>query len=149
MRTGTVLMVAGLLTACRETPASAAPAWTTDLPAAQAQARKEQKLVFVDFTGSDWCGWCKRLKAEVFDTRKFGDYAATNLVLVEVDFPARKAQSAELKKANAALKQKYQPEGYPTLLLLDPDGRQLWRQPGYLPGGPDAMIAAIEKARKR
>src|SRR5690349_5866789 len=81
--------------------------WLTDVPTAQAQAKKEGKLVLLDFTGSDWCGWCIKFKSEVLDTKEFKDYADKNLVLVEVDFPRKKELSAELKKANAALKEKY------------------------------------------
>src|SRR5213593_3012649 len=81
--------------------------WLTDLPKAQAQAKKENKLVMLDFTGSDWCGWCIKLNKEVFSKSEFAEYAKKNLVLVEVDFPRRKAQSADQKKANEALQGKY------------------------------------------
>src|SRR6266481_1993267 len=84
--------------------------WQTDLAKAQAQAKKENKLVMLDFTGSDWCGWCKKLDAEVFSKPEFASYAKKNLVLVEVDFPRGKQQSAELKKANQALQDKYKIE---------------------------------------
>ena len=79
--------------------------WLTDLPQAQAQAKAENKIVLLDFTGSDWCGWCIKFKKEVLDTQAFQDYAAKNVVLVEVDFPNKKDQTADLKKANAALKE--------------------------------------------
>ena len=59
--------------------------WLTSVPDAQAQAKKESKLVLLDFTGSDWCSWCKKLDAEVFSQPQFADYAKKNLVLVEVD----------------------------------------------------------------
>src|SRR5213594_730237 len=81
--------------------------WLTDLPKAQAKAKEEKKLVLMDFTGSDWCGFCIKLNKEVFSKPEFQEYAKKNLVLVEVDFPTKKELSAELKKANAALKQKY------------------------------------------
>src|SRR6185503_13010449 len=81
--------------------------WTTDLPAAIAQAKKEKKLVLLDFTGSDWCGYCIQLKKDVFDTKEFEAYAKQNLVLVEVDFPRKKKQTPELTKANESLKEKY------------------------------------------
>src|SRR5438093_5259325 len=81
--------------------------WTTDVLKAQAKAKEEKKLVFLDFTGSDWCGWCIKLHNEVFSKPEFEEYAKKNLVLVEVDFPLRKQQSEELKKANQALLEKY------------------------------------------
>src|SRR5678816_1583667 len=92
--------------------------WLTDLPKAQAQAKKESKLVMLDFTGSDWCGWCIKLHKEVFSKPEFAKYAKENLVLVEVDFPRRKQQSEKKKKANQALQEKYKIEGYPTIIVL-------------------------------
>src|SRR5262245_30005189 len=81
-------------------PATAAVSWLTDLPAAEAQAKAEGKFVLINFTGSDWCGWCMKLRKEVFLKSEFNDYAKTNLILVEVDFPKRKPQPAPLQQAN-------------------------------------------------
>lgn len=122
--------------------------WLTDLPKAQAQAKAQDKMVLLDFTGSDWCGWCKKFKKEVFDTSAFQDYAAKNLVLVEVDFPNQKPQSEALKKANQALKTKYDIHGFPTLVVLNKDGKEIGRQVGYSKGGPKAFIAKLEKFKK-
>ena len=124
---------------------NAAETWLTDLPAAQAQARSENKIVLMDFTGSDWCSWCIKFKKEVLDTKGFQQYAGNNVVLVEVDFPDKKPQPADLKKANAALKDKYKIEGYPTFVVLDKDGKEIGRQVGYSAGGPKAFIAQLEK----
>lgn len=121
--------------------------WTTDAAKAQEQAKKENKLVMLDFTGSDWCGWCIKLKKEVFDTQEFKTYASKNLVLVEVDFPKTKEQSAEQKKANQALQKKYGIRGYPTIIVLDGDGKQVGKL-GYMKGGPKAFIAELEKLKK-
>ena len=121
--------------------------WLTSLPEAKVKAKKEQKLVLLDFTGSDWCGWCKKLDAETFSKSEFAEYAKKNLVLVEVDFPAQKPQSDELKAANRALGQKYDVTGYPTLVLIKPDGKVVWKQVGYLQGGPSAMIAKLDEAK--
>jgi thioredoxin-related protein len=119
--------------------------WLTSVPQATAQAKKENKLLLLDFTGSDWCGWCKKLDAETFSKPEFIDYAAKNLVLVEVDFPSHKLQPAALKEANKALKEKYSVKGYPTLVVLNPDGTVLWKQTGFLAGGPNAMIAKLDQ----
>src|SRR3954471_16135308 len=97
--------------------------WLTDLPRAKVQAKAENKLVLMDYTGSDWCGWCIKLDKEVFSTPEFAEYAKKNLVLVEVDFPNKKPQSAELKKANEALQEKYKIEGYPTVIVLNSEGK--------------------------
>jgi protein disulfide-isomerase len=122
-------------------------AWMTDLPKAQAKAKAENKLVMMDFTGSDWCIWCKRLNKEVFSTPEFADYAKKNLVLMEVDFPQSKPQSAALKKANEALQEKYRIEGYPTIVVLNGDGKKVGEL-GYMKGGPKAFIAELEKLKK-
>jgi thioredoxin-related protein len=124
--------------------------WLTDLPKAQAEAKAENKLVLMNFTGSDWCIWCIKLDKDTFSKPEFADYAKKNLVLVELDFPNEKPQPDALKKANAALAAKYDPEGaFPTLILMKPDGTVIWKQTGYLEGGPSAMIAEIEKAKQK
>lgn len=122
--------------------------WLTDLPKAQTQAKSEKKLVMMDFTGSDWCGWCIKLNKEVFSQKEFVDYAKANLVLVELDFPNKKPQTEELKKANHALQKKYGIEGYPTIIVLDGDGKQIGKL-GYMKGGPKVFIAALEKIKKK
>jgi thioredoxin-related protein len=122
--------------------------WMTDLPKAQAKAKEEKKLVMLDFTGSDWCGWCMKLDKEVFSKPEFADYASKNLVLVEVDFPRSKPQSDAQKKANEALQNKYKVEGYPTIIVLNSDGKKIGEL-GYQPGGAKAFIAELEKLKKK
>ena len=122
--------------------------WLTDLPKAQAKAKEEKKLVMLDFTGSDWCGWCIKLNKEVFSKPEFAEYATKNLVLVEVDFPRTKKLSAELKKANAALQEKYKIQGYPTIIVLNSDGKKVGEL-GYEPGGPKPFIAGLEKLKQK
>jgi len=122
--------------------------WVTDLPSAQATAKAENKIVLIDFTGSDWCGWCIRLRNEVFSKPEFDAYASQNIVLVEADFPRRKEQSAELKQANAALQRRFHIEGYPTIIVLNSDGQQIGTM-GYQPGGPQAFIAELAKLSGR
>ena len=123
--------------------------WLTDLPKAQAQAKAENKMVLLDFTGSDWCGWCIKFKKEALDTPEFKEYAAKNLVLVELDFPRKKPQSAEVKKANEALRKKFKVEGYPAFVVLSKDGAEIGRQDGYAPGGAKAFIAKLDDSKKK
>lgn len=127
---------------------SQAAEWTTDAAKAQAQAKKENKLVLLDFTGSDWCGWCIKLNKEVFSTPEFAEYAKKNLVLVEVDFPRKKQLSSAQKSANQALAKKYNIEGYPTIIVLNGDGKQVGEL-GYMPGGPKAFTAELDKLKKK
>jgi protein disulfide-isomerase len=119
--------------------------WLTNLPQAMAQAQKENKTVLLDFTGSDWCGWCIKFKKEALDTPEFTEYAAKNLILVELDFPRKVQQSETLKKDNKAVAEHYKVTGYPTFVVLNKDGKEIGRQPGYEEGGAKAFIAEIEK----
>jgi protein disulfide-isomerase len=123
--------------------------WGTDLPKAQAQAKTDKKMVLLDFTGSDWCGWCMKFDKETLSTDKFADYAKSHLELVVVDFPNKKSQSDALKAANKALGEKYGVNGYPTFVVLNADGKEIGRQVGYAPGGPDAFIAKLEGYSKQ
>ena len=121
--------------------------WTTDLAKAQAQAKKENKLVMLDFTGSDWCGWCIKLNKDVFSTKEFADYASKNLVLVEVDFPRHKELSAEQKKANQTLQEKYKIEGYPTIIVLNAEGKKLGDL-GYM-NSPKPFLKKLDELKKQ
>ena len=121
--------------------------WNTDLAKAQAQAKKENKLVMLDFTGSDWCGWCIKLNKDVFSTQEFADYAKKNLVLVEVDFPRHKELAANQKKANQALQEKYKIEGYPTIIVLNPEGKKLGDL-GYM-NSPKPFIKKLDDLKKQ
>jgi thioredoxin-related protein len=85
----------------------------------------------------------------VFTSSQFADYARKNLVLVQVDFPtAKKRQPAALKKANAALKDRFKIEGFPTVILLDSKGKKLGQEVGYDGSGPKPFLAKLEKMRK-
>ena len=119
--------------------------WFTDYNTALAQAKSGNKVLLIDFTGSDWCGWCIKLKGEVFDTSEFAAFARENLVLLEVDFPRRKTLSGAQQQANAALQARFQPEGFPTLYLVNGEGRTL-SELGYVAGGPGAFISAMKQA---
>lgn len=123
--------------------------WLTDLPKAEAQAKSENKLVLMNFTGSDWCPACIRLEKDVLSSKKFADYANKNLVPVLVDFPNQKPQSDDLKAANAALSKKYDVDGFPTLVLVKPDGSVVWQQTGYDDSGTKTLIKALEAAGKK
>jgi len=120
--------------------------WLTSLPEAQAKAKAENKLVLMDFTGSDWCGWCIKLNKEIFSQPEFAAYADKNLVLVELDFPNKKPQSDDLKAANKALAKEYGIRGYPTIIVLNSAGEQVGKL-GYMKGGPEAFIAELDKLK--
>lgn len=122
--------------------------WLTDLPKAQGKAKAEGKLVLLDFTGSDWCPPCKSLHNTVLTSAEFTAFAKANLVLVEVDFPRSKKQTPELKAANAKLQEQYKIEGYPTVIVLDANGKEIFREVGF--GGTPAKeyVAKLAKLKK-
>lgn len=134
-----------LFTSCNngQSPSKNGLNWESNLEQAITQAKKENKAVLVNFTGSDWCIWCKRLSSEVFQQEAFKDYADDNLVLVMLDFPRNIQQSAETQNYNRNLAQKYGIQGFPTILLFNDKG-ELVAQTGYQPGGPEKYIKHIQ-----
>lgn len=128
---------------CLSVPTTfAAAGWEDDYDKALEKAKAEKKMVLLDFTGSDWCGWCIKLDKEVFSKKEFKDYAKENLVLVEVDFPNAKRQSKKLKEQNEKLKTEHAVRGYPTIIVLDSEGKKVG-QLGYMAGGPAPFIEKL------
>jgi len=121
--------------------------WETNYEAALDQAAKQDKMVLLDFTGSDWCGWCIKLRKDTFSKPEFQKFAEEKLVLVELDFPRAKEQNPDLKKQNQELAEKFGIEGFPTLVLVDPKGTEVTRNVGYLAGGPEGFAKWVESAR--
>ncbi len=105
--------------------------WSDNYATSLALAKEEKKLVLLDFTGSDWCGWCMKLDEEVFSKSQFKNFAKKSLVLVELDYPHGKQQTEEVKKQNSELKSKFGISGYPTLILVDAEGKEVTRWVGY------------------
>jgi len=124
--------------------ATAGEGWMTDFEAAKAKAKEENKPLLLDFTGSDWCGWCIKLDKEVFSQEAFKAYAADSLVLVELDFPNKKPISDELKAQNEALAEKYGIRGFPTIVILSSDGEEI-DQTGYRRGGAEAYVEHLKE----
>lgn len=116
--------------------------WVTNFEQAKAQAKAQKKDLFVDFTGSDWCGWCIKLNEEVFQHAEFFEKAAEKFVFVELDYPQQKEQSEELKKQNAELQERFGIQGFPTILLLDADAKP-YAQTGYQAGGPAKYLEHV------
>jgi thioredoxin-related protein len=122
----------------------AAEGWETDFEAASAKAKAEGKHILLDFSGSDWCGWCIRLDKEVFSQKAFKEYADKNLILVLADFPSDKSkQSDEVKKQNEKLAEKFGVRGFPTVYILDSTGKTVAKT-GYQAGGPEAYVKHIQ-----
>jgi protein disulfide-isomerase len=119
-----------------------------DLNAALVRAKSENKLVVLDFTGTDWCGPCIQLREEVFAQPEFQSYAGSNLVFLAVDFPAKYRLSNEANATNDFLAAKFRVSGFPTVIALDGNGKKLWQQDGYDPGdSPGKWIATLDSLK--
>ena len=121
--------------------------WLTSYEHAEQKAKADRKLLLLDFTGSDWCGWCIKIDQEIFSKPVFKEYAAKNLVLLEIDFPMRRQIPDTLKAQNNKLAEKYQIQGFPTIIVLNGEGKKVGEL-GYVEGGPAAFIAELEKLPK-
>ena len=122
--------------------------WLHDCNKAQEEAKANHKLLFLNFTGSDWCGWCIKFDKDIFSQPQFKNYAHDNLVLVELDFPRTKSLPTEEKKQNMHLAQQYEVLGFPTIVVLNSNGQKVWQFDGYFPGGAEAFIAQLQKLPK-
>ncbi len=125
--------------------------WHTDMMKAVDLSIKEKKPLMLFFTGSDWCGWCKKLQAEVFLKDEFAAWAKKNVILVELDFPRRTALSPEIQKQNSELQQMFEVRGYPTVWMVTPTKQEAnvnfgkLGTTGYVAGGPQGWIAAANQ----
>ena len=146
VREGKVISVkaVGPQTENRTTVTTAPGEWTTSYASAMAQAKEGNRRVLLFFTGSDWCGWCKRLNAEVLSTAEFRAYAEKKLVLVKLDFPHQLPQTQQVQAQNSQLQQKYEIGGYPTIIILDSRGKYLGRL-GYQEGGAKAYVNRLKR----
>lgn len=133
--------------------------WVVNLDDAYALSKKTGKPIMANFTGSDWCGWCKKLTASVFSKQEFKDWAAKNVILLELDYPRYKAIPENIRNQNASLQQAFQVQGYPTVWLFDIEKNESMNnynvsalgKTGYLPtvaeftSGVDQMLLQRKK----
>lgn len=123
--------------------------WENDFDKAIQKASTEHKFVLLNFSGSDWCGPCIRLRTEIFESGAFQSYADSNLVLVNADFPRLRKNrlSDEQQKKNDRLADKYNEQGiFPCTLLFNSDGKLLRRWDGLPPLSPEAFVAQIKQS---
>jgi protein disulfide-isomerase len=128
-------------------PVRAEASWLSDYHKAQEEAKTSHRLLLINFTGSDWCPWCIRLDREVFSKPEFEEYAKKNLVLFTADFPRAKPLSDETRHQNEELAQRFGIEGFPTIVVLNGDGKPVGML-GYVAGGPTAFIEELKKIPK-
>jgi thioredoxin-related protein len=121
--------------------------WNDNLEKAVEIAKKEDKAILINFSGSDWCKWCKRLDAEVFTQKEFINYAEKNLVLVKIDFPQYKQQDPAVKSYNKELAQMFRVQGFPTVVLINKK-QKLTAYTGYQEGGAGNYVKYLKSVLK-
>ncbi len=127
--------------------------WLVDLDEAYKLSKETDKPILANFTGSDWCGWCKRLRAEVFSQPEFKKWAEENVILLELDFPRRKAMPAEQIQQNRGLQQAFRVTGFPTIWLFSMDKKEgdknyaliAYGKTGYLSGGATNFTKQLDR----
>jgi len=136
------LMLAAPAVAAEETGIT----WYDDFDKAVAVAKAEGKDLLVDFTGSDWCGWCVRLHKEVFAHDEFNQGVKDKYILVLLDYPRSPEAKAKVPnpERNAELQKKYAIRGFPSILLMNADG-EVFARTGYLRGGPGAYLTHLDE----
>lgn len=145
---GFIITLAGLSLLCGCNQASIAAhqpdIWQKDYDAALKQAAAENKYVLVSISGLEWCGWCKRLEKEVFSQPEFVEYAQKNLICVLLNFDSSgRATNAEFARQHDMLLEKFQVQGFPTVLMFNPHGRMMKRT-GYQRGGAVGYIELVQ-----
>ncbi len=125
--------------------------WLNNLDKAEQLAKTEHRLILLNFSGSDWCIPCMKLRTDIFNSDEFQEYAKDNLVLVNADFPRKKKDqlSQEQQKENDALAAKYNPEGrFPFTILLDSKGNKLKVWDGYFSTGAEDFVDQITAVKE-
>ncbi|BDS06956.1 hypothetical protein NT6N_19960 [Oceaniferula spumae] len=140
-----ILAAAFAMTALAGT-ALADKGWMTDVDSAVAKAKKENKSVMVEFTGSDWCPPCIMMHKKVFSKSEFVKQASKNFILVKIDIPNK---DPELKKKNSAVLQKYGVRGVPTVILFDKEGKEFTRFSASQFPDVDKFIAHLNESLEK
>lgn len=125
--------------------------WMGDFTEAQKQAKATHKQILINFSGSDWCGPCIRLRKEILESETFEQYAAANLLLVRADFPRQKKNQLpkEQVKLNESLAEVYNKDGkFPFTVLVDENGKVLKSWEGFPDLSPQAFVSEIDKLNK-
>ena len=115
--------------------------WETSLTAAQKRAKAENKLIFLDVS-TGWCYWCKKLQKDTFPSDQ-AKAALAKVVPLSIETQDEKYQPTK----DNFIEQKYKVDGYPTMLILDASGKEVAREPGFLP--PLVFAAWITKVVKK
>ena len=121
--------------------------WSTNVADAMERAKAENKDLVLNFTGSDWCGWCIKLDGEVFSKPEFASAVNDKFIFVKLDFPRDKSKVTEAEeKQNKEWQNKLEVSGFPSIYLVDADGRP-YAKTGYREGGPEPYVAHLNELR--
>lgn len=142
-----VAIVAGLAFSGTSAALAGGEGWSDNWEASKKLAKESNKDILIDFTGSDWCGWCIRLNDEVFSKDTFKTEVPKHFVLLELDYPRSKKLSKEIKDQNAKLQKQFAIQGFPTIMLVDADGRP-YAKTGYQAGGAEKYVEHLAEKRK-
>ncbi len=121
--------------------------WHCNLTEAMQIAQQEHKYILLNFSGSDWCGPCIRMRKEIFDNGSFKDFADSVLILVNADFPRMKKNqlSAKQQELNNRMAEQYNSKGkFPYTVLLNADGKVLKYWEGLPEEKPDEFVLDIK-----
>ncbi len=125
--------------------------WLKNYELALEKGKKEKKPLLLFFCGSDWSGWCMKIKKEVLDSSAFSNAIGSRLIGLEIDFPHHSIQLPEIEKQNLALKEQMEISDFPHFILMYPEGRILLRT-GYLSGEPEQvaqyLLSVLEKDKE-
>ncbi len=144
----TLLACAALLPLLPLAAPAQAAVWTHDLEAAKQQAAAEGKLVLVEFTGSDWCTYCVQLNRQVLSTDEFAEFIAPRFIPVQIDVPIRRDFNRRLLERNQQLCKRYSVPGFPTLMVLTPQGEVVGGFRGDPGNGMEGVRRHLEAAQK-
>jgi len=122
--------------------------WLDNFDVAKETAAKENKMILLNFSGSDWCAPCIKMRRNVFETEVFKEYAGQHLVLLRADFPRMKKNQLpkEQVQCNEVLVEKYNSMGkFPLTILLDANGKVIKDWDGYVNQSPEAFVTELKK----
>ncbi len=125
------------------TPLLASPHVTEDFSKGKDLAQGHNLPMALLFTGSDWSEPSKKLIAEVFEKN-----LSSQLVIVQIDFPELNTQNEVILSQNHDLKEKFQIENFPTVILLDEEQNEITRL-GYPINGVEDFTSRLKEVGRR
>jgi thioredoxin-related protein len=123
--------------------------WETDLDVAFHKSKEQEKAILLNFSGSDWCIPCQKLKKGLLSNEQFATFASENLILVNLDFPMKnKGENKEYTVKKDNWSEKYNPNGhFPLTILIYKNGKVLKKWTGNITDSPEKFIEQIRNAK--